>query len=138
MWRDATHKVYRQVPQETGKPKGAEEVGHSLAHKMKAWKNVRLADPTTSMIKVKIDEVDVTALVDTGSGGNIVGLSLVSDLFYNQWKKPHGRRLRHVTQIAVTVGGERLDILGAVCVDVVIHSQRIMQEMLVVRYLNNQ
>ena len=61
---------------------------------------------------------------------------MVSELFYNQWKKPHGRRrLRPVTQIAVTIGGERLDILGTVCVDVVIHGQRIMQEMLVVRYL---
>ena len=91
MWRDGTHEVSRQVPQEIGKPVGAEEVGHSLAHKMKAWKNVRSADPTTSIIKVKIGEVDVTALVDTGSGGNSVGLSLVSELFYNQWKKPHGR-----------------------------------------------
>ena len=54
------------MPQETGKPIGAEEVDHSLAHKMKAWKNVYSADPTTSMIKVKIGEVEVTALVDTG------------------------------------------------------------------------
>ena len=135
MWRDGTHEVFRQVPQETGKPVGAEELGHSLAHKIKAWKNVCSADPTTSMIKVKIGEVDVTALVDTESGGNSVGLSLVSELFYNQWEKPHGRRLRPVTQTEMTVGGERLDILGAVCVDVVIHVQQIMQEMLVVRCL---
>ena len=58
---------------------------------MKAWEDVHSADPTTSMLKVKIGEVDVTALVDTGSGSNSVGLSLVSELFYNQWKKPHGR-----------------------------------------------
>ena len=114
------------------KPIGAEEVGHSLAHMMKAWKNVLSANPTTSMIKMKIGEVDVTALVDTGSGSNSVGMSLVSELFYNQWKKPHGRQLRPVTQIAVTVGGESLDIPGAVCVDAVIHGQRIMQEMLMV------
>ena len=123
MWRDGTHEVFRQMPQETGKPLGAEEVGHPLAHNMKAWKNVHSADPTTSMIKVKVREVDATALVDTGSGGNSVGLSLVSELFNNQWKKPHGRRLRPVTQIAVTAGGERLEIPGAVCVDVVIHGQ---------------
>ena len=129
IWRDGTHDVFRQVPKETGKPVGAEKVDHSLAHKMNAWKNVRSADPTTSMMKVKIVEVDLTALVDTGSGGNSVGLSLVTELFYDQWKKPHERRLR---PLAVAVGGERLEIQGALCVDVVIHGQRIMQEMLVI------
>ena len=76
---------------------------------------------------------ELIAPLDTGSGGNNCGLSLVSQAFRNMWKKPFGKKLRPVYQSAATVGGEKLDILDAVTVNLEINGCSLQQDVLVVR-----
>ena len=124
----------------TGKLSGAEDHGQSSAQR-KWTRNLKSSnenvenkqDPFTSMVKVRMCNEEVIAFLDTGSGGNNCGLSLVSEAFRNMWKKPFGKNLRPVYQSATTVGGEKLDILGAVMVDLEIIGRPLQQDVLVVR-----
>ena len=57
----------------------------------------------------------------------------MSEAFRNMWKKPFEKKLRPVYQSATTVGGEKLDILGAVTVDLEINGCPLQQDVSVVR-----